>query len=517
MKKRTVCLIQATVFVFLVLLGMGALAAKPPDAGNGGGAGSGNSPPDYGDLFVLHRDADGIPRLTNELCQQPIAAAPFAGCINVPAGEGENASKCLLIPVDPANCTVLPEYTIYTQEVDFGRISVARAPATVLESQLEDALLNLSTAGCISLDPAGRLVYSSKSSTGDTVSSAIDSPLQNLAIYRQLMLTGTLGPNVSLPGNNTWLDTAARGLGAAVDKTGKVTVDMVVYLNQILGLTDKNSTVALQQECIDVKEEVNGVVQTVEKCFLLYSSYNYSRASNFGALPNPAYIPPANGSNSMAGWFEYLSEIGSTRTFEISQGPILDAVPELKADPGYEKPNIGAFVQAADDTRAVIQFMHTWPVPGEYATPVTCESGSDMYYDVSISENSGLQVPVRMVAGTEGREGTVTIANTGPAVASGAVMVTGKYTVAGVEYTVPLFRVADTGEVTTVPIFNNGAEPFEDLSAGYNLTWAFFFSMNKTATIKWTATITATNDVNLANNTVTAQTIVTRSTGGGRR
>ena len=51
MKKRAVCLIQATVLIFLVSLSMGALAAKPPNAGNGAGGGSGNSPPDYGDLL----------------------------------------------------------------------------------------------------------------------------------------------------------------------------------------------------------------------------------------------------------------------------------------------------------------------------------------------------------------------------------------------------------------------------------------------------------------------------------
>ncbi len=507
------------VLVFLISLSISALAAQSPNAGNGGGSGSGsgdgNNPPDYGDLFVLHRDMEGIPILTEELCQQPIAAESFTGCINVPAGEGANESQCLLIPVDPATCTVLPEYAIYTQEVEFGRISVARAPETVLESQLEDALLNLSTAGCTGLDPAGRLVYSSNVDENLTTSSSIDSPLQNLAIYRQLMLTGTLGENVTLPGNSHWLNTAARGLGAAVDKTGKVTVDMVVYLNQILGLTDKETTTALPKTCIDVREEVKGVMQTVEKCFLQYSDYNYTRASNFASLPHPAYIPAYPSGTPVEGTFEYLSEMGETRTFKISQGPIMDAVPELIAHRGYSESNIGAFVQAADDTRAVIEFMHNWPVPGDYATPVTCDAGSDVYYDVSISEESGLQVPVRMVAGTEGREGTVTIANAGPAVASGTVMVTGRYTINGQEYTVALYKMNAAGEPTNEPIFNTAAEPFEGLLTDRTQSWTFFFSMSSTATINWTATVSAVNDVNLANNTVTKQTIVARSTGGG--
>ncbi len=68
------------------------------------------------------------------------------------------------------------------------------------------------------------------------MASTIDSPLQNLAIYRQLMLTGTIG--APLPEGAGTLDTAARGLGAASDKTGEVNVDLVAYLNQIMGLSD---------------------------------------------------------------------------------------------------------------------------------------------------------------------------------------------------------------------------------------------------------------------------------------
>ena len=48
-----------------------ALAVKPPHAGNGGG--SGNEPPDFGDLVIMYRDADGVPELTGDKCQQPVA------------------------------------------------------------------------------------------------------------------------------------------------------------------------------------------------------------------------------------------------------------------------------------------------------------------------------------------------------------------------------------------------------------------------------------------------------------
>ena len=122
---------------------------------------------------------------------------------------------------------------------------------------------------------------------------------------------------IVLPDANV-LNTAARGLGAAADKTGKVTVDLVVYLNQIMGLTDESVQTYLPKICMNVREEVQGTVQTVRKCFLNYgaehpgyekyrrqpsANYQYDRTANFGALPAPPYIPETG---PMDGWFEYL-------------------------------------------------------------------------------------------------------------------------------------------------------------------------------------------------------------------
>ena len=75
-------------------------------------------------------------------------------------------------------------------------------------------------------------------------------------------------------------------------------------------------------------------------------------------------------------------------------------------DQGFIDGNIGGFTQAADDTREVINFMHDHPLPVGSETPVPyCgDPGippTDIVYDVSISEESGLQVPKRMVAGAK--------------------------------------------------------------------------------------------------------------------
>jgi len=469
---------------------------KGKGGGGGGGGTSGGTTPDLGDLFVLYRDAGGVPILTPDSCQQPLAAPgvslPAIGTI--PACTPGPTESCI-IPVDPAVCTVVPGYETFTQEVDFGRTSVVRSPVTVLQQQLDDVLVNLATADCVTLDPAGRLVASRVS--GDVVTSAeVDSPLQNLAVYYQLMLTGYLGSASAplvLPSGP--FDVAARGLGAASDKSGKVTVDMVVYLNQILGLTSETVPTFLPKRCITVKEEVRGVVQLVRKCFLDYAAYSYNRGSNFGALPHPAYIPAGGG---IAGWFEYLAVLDpAVPTFNIVNGAILAAVPELASAPARTGTNIGGFAQASDDARAVIDFMHNWPVPGDFPTPLTCSASGAVHYDVSISADSGLQVPVRMVAGTEGREFTLTVANAGPDAAVGTAVLT---------------AIDSTG--APIPTFPR-SYPFTIL-AGASQAWTEGFGVSYVTTVRWTATANAALDVNLGNNTVSATTAVIGKGGGGR-
>jgi hypothetical protein len=372
----------------------------------------------------------------------------------------------------------------------------------VFDSQLADVIVNLATADCVTLDPAGRLV-ASRVVDGEALSGAIDSPLQNLAIYKQLISTGDLG--TPLPQGAGVLDTAARGIGAGSDKSGEVNVDLVAYLNQTMGLSDPaTSTILDPKICEMYREEVQGVIQLVQKCFLDYSAYGYNRATNFGALPDPAYIPA---SSPVDGTFEYLAYIPASDPpwFEIVYGPIMDAVFCEDAagdpldpvngictgtiDPGFLAGNIGGFAQAADDTRAVIDFMHTWPVPGTFPTPVPCADSGLISYDVSISDVSGLQVPVNIVAGTD-REFTLTVANAGPDAATGAVLLT-----------------ATDSNGNPVPTFPR-TYTFTTLAAGANTSWIGGLCVSNPTTITWTATATAAYDVNPSNNSVTESTVV---------
>jgi hypothetical protein len=420
-----------------------------------------------------------------------------------------DADTPYVIPVDPETCAVVdPDCVICTQEVEFERDNVIRAKESVLQTQLEDATIKLATAGCVTLDPAGRPVASTL--VDDVViSSAVDSPLQSLGFYKKLMQDGYLGVaegDIDLRAD--WLDSAARALGASMPKEGKATVDMVVYMNEILGLTQGPEASLLCDPCktVTVREEVKGEMQHVIKRFLNYSPYTYDREANFStaeqSLPNPAYIPD----NDSYGWFEFMEPIGGDMTVYMT-GSILSTVFD-----GWLNDDVAAlrgFAQAADDTRAVINFMHTWPVPADWVTPVPCNATApEELFDIFISPRSGLKVPVRMAAAGDGREGAVTVENAGPTIAEDVyVMVEGKY---GDGETVYLQVSIDDSS----PLFVN-EESLGPIAPGYTATLTFFFLMDESADITWTATAYPTGDANPANNEVTKTTIVKKPKGGG--
>ena len=499
-----------TVMAALLLFGGDVLAAKPPGAGNGGGGGGGGEITDFGDLIILYRDADGVPipspvvpvpdpetgeMVDGGLCWQPLAfnledpdACPLDCQVDGKDLNGNDDTSVDVVLVNQYTCGVAAGCSGCTQEVDFGRVNEARSPETVFESQLDDVIVNLSTADCLTLDPAGRVVASQVED--DLVTSrAIDSPLQNLAIYRELILMGTLGAPLPLL-TADYLTTAARALGAASDKTGEFNVDMLAYLNQIMGL-DGLPTTLDPKICETYREEVQGVIQLVEKCFLDYGAFAYNRDTNFGALPDPAYIPEGLPQD---GWFEYLAEVTPEPTFKIVQDAITKAV--FADEPGFLDGNIEGFSQAADDARAVIDFMHSNPLPAGYETPLTCEASGDIFYDLSISEQSGLQVPKNYVNGGE-REFFVNVTNLGPDPAYGTVTV-----------------VATNG-------LELGSWQFTitDLLAGQTASFTQHFTITTTSNrINWSATVVAdppTADPNLGNNYVTASSTVRAAGGGG--
>lgn len=118
-------------------------------------------------------------------------------------------------------------------DVELGRLNVSRAPAHVLDRALNEAVNEY--------DPAMTGFYSQDAESAAAQLAAdyqnvprIDSPLQNLALYKQVLNEG----GSPLPGVTpaSTLDMAAIFLGSASDKGIPVSSDTVTAVNAILGL-----------------------------------------------------------------------------------------------------------------------------------------------------------------------------------------------------------------------------------------------------------------------------------------
>lgn len=95
-------------------------------------------------------------------------------------------------------------YADLVQEVEFGRLNLARAPQAVLDASFDEAISNLNAAKDIRIDASGRLMVTTDiydefllNEDGtrvvvETVEKAIDSPKENLALYLKLMQDGHL-------------------------------------------------------------------------------------------------------------------------------------------------------------------------------------------------------------------------------------------------------------------------------------------------------------------------------------
>lgn len=283
-----------------------AWAGVPGGEGRPGGGGN-PQPGDikgdvYGDMIVLLRDPEtGEPILDAEGWMQ---ACTSADCSTyVPMVDGE-----------------VPEGTT-TFEVDFGRASVARSPSTVVEHALDEAIAKLTVDGAlISQDEAGRITI-----TVNGVTSTIDSPLENLALYIDLM-TGLASDSTSAAeaalGSLATLDTAASLLAGVADKTGDITLDFVVYNNVISGVVDQGD-------------------------FYSFTGFTYDRDYD-----NVSYFYTLDGGTTV---------LSATLDVDAYLAAINGALPDGDA---------ALFAAAADDALEVIELVHTQvhyltePLPG---------------------------------------------------------------------------------------------------------------------------------------------------------
>ncbi|MBZ0161669.1 MAG: hypothetical protein K8H74_03045 [Notoacmeibacter sp.] len=271
----------------------------------------------YGDMYVVVRDDNGVPELDDD------------GFVKVYYLDADGNLTCC-IPRDAEGnlLTTLEDGTpVLPIEVELGRLSVGRSPTRVLSAQYDEVLRSIADATSVTLDSAGRLLLTLPDGTTKT----IDSPLENLALYLELLNTGTLsGIDPATLGDLAFLvdgtltpedlEVAASFFAAASDKTITVTVDSIEYMNTILG--------------------VDG---TLADGYFDYSTFTYDRESSYSGQLVTVLVQQSDGT-----WAEqevdlYEAVFGSTPTGSLT--------------------NVDAFTQATDDARAIIDFLHTYEVP----------------------------------------------------------------------------------------------------------------------------------------------------------
>ncbi|MBW8303849.1 MAG: general stress protein, partial [Brevundimonas sp.] len=276
---------------------------RPSDSGSGGDL--------FGDMYVILRDANGVPILNGAGFVQPIDA---------------NGNP---IPLDAEGAPIDPSLAI---EVELGRLNVGRSPGSVLDNRAEEVVTMLNAADAVSLDAAGRLVV-----TTDGVAKTIDSPLENLAIYVALMTLGTIPGVTDLPGTEfdhlidgvlTTADmvSATSFLAGATDKASVLTADDVAYINAVLGI---NTTKVGDVTYSDID----------------YSSFAYDRSDAYADVTAEVLVQQPNG------------------TWVTTTVNVYDVV--FGGEDYTGSGTFSAFTQAAEDSRAIVNYIHEYAIPAD--------------------------------------------------------------------------------------------------------------------------------------------------------
>jgi hypothetical protein len=264
----------------------------------------------YGDMYELLRDENGVPILSEAGFVQPVDK------------DGNP------LPLDAEGNLINPELAI---PVELGRLNVGRSPLTVLSTRYEEALDAINAADSVSLDASGRLVL-----TTDGVTKTIDAPLENLALYVELLnkgtITGVTDPTkfdssiqYLVDGTMTSADfaSAASFLAAASDKTSTLTIDKVVDMNTILGIS-------------------GSLTDSLGATYVDYSTYSYDRQSVYGDVTVNVLVKQEDGSYLPTTVNVYDTLFNSTE---------------------YTGSNVAGFTQAADDALKVISYVHDNAIP----------------------------------------------------------------------------------------------------------------------------------------------------------
>ena len=292
--------------------GTGSSSSNKGSANKGGTTKKGTT---FADLIMVLRDDTGVPIVNGQNCVQPITYTPIGTAANVAKMYSYDVPVYLIPLVGGTDlavaCDIQAGYTAI--ETDLGRLSVGRSPESVLTKQLTDVTAAL-TGQALTLDASGRIVAND---------AAIDSPLQNLAIYQSLLEKATLA-GATLPiGGLGYMPLAAAAFAAAADKTTVQTIDAVQYLNRILKIPADTALATLP--AFGLQEQ-----------YLSFAGFSYNRSAMF----------PGN--------ISYWDLTGTVPV--LVEGTIIEEV--FGGVGGRNLSDAKAFASMVDDARMVLLFVH---------------------------------------------------------------------------------------------------------------------------------------------------------------
>lgn len=318
------------------------------------------------------------------------------------------------IPFAPLSCEPDPAEQARNVDVNyFGRLSASRAKERNLRMHFDEVIVGINAAEAVDVDDAGRLRLGSTCTAPGTcaVWKTIDSPLENLSFYWRLLkyghvqtdpleidvdasgdpnagtsyhpalaaadwpkflgVTRTLLPraNESQCFTGATFDTTCAApqalvnsdfafvtafLGGAADKTGRITPDLVQYLNRILKVPISTTASAAPVATLPalVRDE-NGVI-----------------APAAGGLPFPAnerFVDFSAVAYDRTDWFNratlLLQSPDGGLTWQPTTVQLLQWLAFVNGPPAGLTAVMPGFVLWASDALRVVQFMHEYEIP----------------------------------------------------------------------------------------------------------------------------------------------------------
>ncbi len=370
---------------------------------NGGNSSSGNDNKgdtkgeDYGDLYVLHRDEQGVPIMGYKLLLNEEGDS-YEGGVWYP--EVLAFDNGVLVVGEVLEVNEYGELSVdnyyEAAEVDLGRINIVRSPQRVLISALSEAISAFEDVEMISTDASGRLVAVHGEGldwlTGEEDDKTIDSPRENMAVYKELMLNGFGGQLDFLLGEDDiqttikaedLLTLAASAFAAGSDKTGTILTDEIIYVNNIINVPDESPlTVFTTDYNSSLVYEADSELETegLEFDCTTFDNYEYFNKLRFYNFQSYVY----NRSN------EYYDKLLLIRDINDDEGTVTKRIERvyneveftliINNQKGLELSDMGGFAAACDDAVQVLEYIHESSLVeyiGEYPN-ITDEQIADM-------------------------------------------------------------------------------------------------------------------------------------------